>query len=75
MIQRWMGVRRAIKGIEVMIRDRLWHCELGAQSGLVCAVVTARAEPPVLLCVVKGDVPARRMTQASCGRFRRKKKS
>ena len=28
MIQRWMGVRRAIKGIEVMIRDLLQHGEL-----------------------------------------------
>ena len=28
MIQRWMGIRRATKGIEVMIRDLLQHGEL-----------------------------------------------
>ena len=54
-----MGIRRATKGIEVVIWDRLQHCELGAQSGLVCAVVTARAEPPVFLCVVKDEVSSR----------------
>ena len=59
MIQRWMGVRRATKGIEVLIRDRLQHCLLGAQPGLVCAVVTARTEPPVLLRVSKDDVSTR----------------
>ena len=59
MIQRLIGVRRATKGIEVLIRGRLRHFLLGPQSGLACAVVTARAEPPVLLCVAKDDVSTR----------------
>ena len=52
-IQRWMGVRRPSKGIEVLVRDRLTHHAIGASSALVCSLVTVHDQPPVILCVAR----------------------
>ena len=52
-IQRWMGVRRPSKGIEVLVRDRLTHHATGASSALVCSLVTVHDQPPVILCVAR----------------------
>ena len=40
MTQRWMGVRRPSKGIEVLVRDRLTHHAIEAPSALVSAPLT-----------------------------------